>query len=887
MWLFQRRALDRGLKHPPDGHVRLTSAVIQSPWEIEIAAQVGIHEDNYEEPRVRLRLPQGSGDVQTTTRCSCYEGAFCQHAAVLLLVLTKQEAQHLTRVIAATGMPRAAQQEEPAEKVTLLPNDAPQPRLRLRRINLQRLTLQPGRAALTPVSQSLAVAEPLVSYPGCPDSFQMLGPGTGSRWQAADGTPHVLMRNLRMERLFIADLLQTGLRPAQELLTDAKSSETLRPLMTVPIAEQVMFWASFQEHHIPALRAEGWEIESSPDFGHAIHSIDDDAWYTELKGDHATHGESYDLDLGIEIEGRRVSLVPILVNCIHQGLTPALLEQNLDQRYLLALPPPSHDVLSVPARRLLALLRFLDELLTMRPARSKDGTFKLDKLRAAQLATLDGLPIRAPTELTQLRQRLSGFREMALVQPPKRLRAELRPYQQEGLSWLQFLREFGLHGVLADDMGLGKTLQTLSHILLEKEAARLDQPALIIAPTSVIRNWAREAAKFTPDLSVLLLHGDERHADFSRIRRHDLVITSYPLLVRDADQLRRTEWHLIALDEAQNIKNPRSKAAQTAASLKSRHRLCLTGTPVENHLGELWSLFHFLMPGLLGDADGFRRHYRNPIEKDADEQRQKQLSQRLHPVLLRRTKDAVARDLPPKTEILHTIELDKQQTDLYETIRAAMDQRVREAIAQQGLERSQIIVLDALLKLRQVCCHPSLLKIDTARKIETSAKTAYLLEELLPELIEEGRKILLFSQFTEMLAILEHALQHADLPFVKLTGSTKDRETPIQRFQRGEVPIFLISLKAGGSGLNLTTADTVIHYDPWWNPAAEAQASDRAHRIGQTRPVFIHKLICQGTIEERILEMQKSKAALVSSLLSGRAEKLRLTQEDIQCLLTA
>nr|WP_281382981.1 DEAD/DEAH box helicase [Prosthecobacter dejongeii] len=476
---------------------------------------------------------------------------------------------------------------------------------------------------------------------------------------------------------------------------------------------------------------------------------------------------------------------------------------------------------------------------------------------------------------------------MSQVSLPVGLRASLRPYQHEGLSWLQFLREFGLHGVLADDMGLGKTLQTLSHLLLEKESGRMDRPCLILAPTSVLRNWAREAAKFVPDLRVLLLHGDERHSDFRRIGKYDLVITSYPLLVRDADILRTVEWHVVALDEAQHIKNPKSKMAQVCGTLKSRHRLCLTGTPIENHLGELWSLFQFLMPGILGDADSFRSYYRNPIEKDGDAERQKQLAARLQPLLLRRTKSAVAKDLPPKTEILHTIELGKAQTDLYETIRAAMDQRVKEAISAQGLDRSQIIVLDALLKLRQVCCHPQLLKMEAAQKMAESAKTAYLMEDLLPELIDEGHRVLIFSQFTRMLAIIEEQLKAARIAFVKLTGDTQDRETPIRRFQAGEVPVFLISLKAGGAGLNLTTADTVIHYDPWWNPAAEAQASDRAHRIGQTKPVFIHKLICQDTIEERIVEMQKTKAALIEGLLTGRADKLRLTQDDIQRLLEA
>jgi len=885
MWLFQRAVLEKAMKQVKSAHIRLRSAVTTDASDIDIAGDVGPNELTYHEPRLRLRL-MPKGDLQVTSTCTCFGSrALCEHAATLILTLGTPEAQKLVELISAQGESGGVSEEPPEERIVIIDHDQPRPALKLRRITLDRPQIKIGRAMPSRAIQRIGVAEPQVRYDDCPDIFQMLGRGTGSRWTGADGCTHVLTRNLRMERLLVADLMQAGLQLMRDTMPEAQSTETLQPLMTVPESTQALFWARFLQDQVPALRAEGWDVQISEDFGFAIHMTDDEAWFTDLQSETAAR-DSYSLDLGIEIEGQRVSLVPILVDCIDQGLTPAMLEKNLDQRYLLALPPPSSDVISVPARRLLVLLRFLDELLSSRSTR-KGGKIQIDKLRAAQLATLDGLPIRAPAELDVLRERLAGFKEMSLVQPPAGLKADLRPYQREGLSWLQFLREFSLHGVLADDMGLGKTVQTLAHLLTEKEAGRMDRPTLIIAPTSVIRNWAREAAKFTPALNVLLLHGDDRHADFYRIPKHDLVITSFPLLVRDADQLGRIDWHVIALDEAQNIKNPKSKAAQAAGSLKCRHRLCLTGTPMENHLGELWSLFHFLMPGLLGDAESFRAYYRTPIERDADTERQQQLSSRLAPLLLRRTKSAVAKDLPPKTEILHSIELDKAQTDLYETIRAAMDARVQEAISNQGIERSQIIVLDALLKLRQVCCHPQLLKIDAAKKLEVSAKTAYLMEDLLPELLDEGHRVLIFSQFTEMLAIIESELVKAGISFVKLTGETKDRETPQQRFQKAEVPVFLISLKAGGSGLNLTTADTVIHYDPWWNPAAEAQASDRAHRIGQTKPVFIHKLICQSTIEERIVELQRTKAALIEGLLTGRAEKFKLTQEDIQRLLEA
>jgi len=888
MWLFKRQQIEAATKWVKS-HAKVQSVVIIGADEIELSGTVGRSDLTHEEPRLRLRLA-AHGDLHLTTECSCHAGSLCEHAAALMLLceveVNRERIEQQARPgVATVGQDAPGGTASGEDEAISLSNDQPCPLLRLRRMTIERPQVKIGRSQLSQARISIGVAEPLVRYKGCPQVFQMLGRSQGARWKDENERSHVLTRNVRMERLLLTDLMQADLTPVAQVIPDARAAESLSPFLTMAEHRQALDWATFLRDHVPQLCADGWEVEVADDFGFDIHEAGEEAWFTDVESDTAGR-DSFSLDLGVDVSGERVSLVPLLVDCIDRGLTPALLEANLDQKYLIALPGPGNPVLAVPARRLLVLLRFLDELLATRPTQ-KDGKLQLDKLRAAQLASLDGLPIRIPAELAALRQRLQGFTEISHVAVPVGLRASLRPYQHEGLSWLQFLREFGLHGVLADDMGLGKTLQTLAHLLLEKESGRMDRPCLILAPTSVLRNWAREAAKFAPALRVLLLHGDERRSEFRRIPKYDLVITSYPLLVRDAEDLRKVEWHIVALDEAQYIKNPKSKAAQVCGSLKSRHRLCLTGTPIENHLGELWSLFQFLMPGILGDADSFRSFYRNPIERDGDKERQHQLASRLQPLLLRRTKSAVAKDLPPKTEILHTIELGKAQTDLYETIRAAVDQRVKEAISAQGLDRSQIIVLDALLKLRQVCCHPQLLKMEAAQKTAESAKTAFLMEDLLPELIDEGHRVLIFSQFTQMLAIIETQLKAARISFVKLTGDTQDRETPMRRFQAGEVPVFLISLKAGGSGLNLTTADTVIHYDPWWNPAAEAQASDRAHRIGQTKPVFIHKLICQGTIEERIVEMQKSKAALIEGLLTGRTDKLRLTQEDIQRLLEA
>jgi len=450
---------------------------------------------------------------------------------------------------------------------------------------------------------------------------------------------------------------------------------------------------------------------------------------------------------------------------------------------------------------------------------------------------------------------------------------------------MQFLARHGLHGILADDMGLGKTLQTLAHVLTEKQSGHSrGLPVLVIAPTSVVPNWRAEALKFTPDLRVLVLNGPERKKYFRSIPHADLVLTSYALLQRDIEKLAAVPFHIVVLDEAQYIKNPRSKMAQAACKLDARNRLCLSGTPIENHLGELWSLMHFLVPGFLGTEDAFNKRFRTPIEKDGDAERNAVLKQRVGPLILRRTKDQVAKELPPKTELVHLIELNTGQKDLYETVRATMDKRVREAIAARGIGQSQIVFLDALLKLRQICCDPRLLPEDYQHGVLESAKLDFL-TELLALLIEEGRRILLFSQFTTMLGLIEAHLVREKISYLKLTGASKDRGKLVEDFQNGKAPVFLISLKAGGTGLNLTAADTVIHYDPWWNPAAEAQATDRAYRIGQHNPVFVHKLLCQDTVEERIHKLQQEKGKLAAGILADADISNRLDAATVRALL--
>ncbi len=642
-------------------------------------------------------------------------------------------------------------------------------------------------------------------------------------------------------------------------------------------------WIDFQLGMLPRLKKEGWRIAFDADFRHRLAQVE--SWHGRLEPQ-ARH-EWFDVTLGIQVDGERINLLPVLVAWLRSA-SPAL-RRNWTAERPLIVPLEDGRRVAIPSSRVQHILDTLFELL-QEGALDDAGRLPLSHIRLARLAELveeDGAPAIAwsgEVELCTLAERLQGVDRIEDVIPPKGLRARLRDYQQQGLAWLQFLREYRLAGVLADDMGLGKTVQTLAHLLLEQEQGRMDRPSLVVAPTSLMVNWQREASQFAPDLRVLLLHGPERHTRFQAIADHDLVLTSYPLLLRDRDRLLEEEYHLLVLDEAQSIKNPKTRASRVVRELNARHRLCLTGTPLENHLGELWSLFDFLLPGLLGNERQFQRVMRIPIEKEGDEAAAERLAKRLRPFMLRRTKQAVLRELPARTEIIRNVELEGEQRELYESVRLAMHEQVREAIAESGWGRSHIMVLDALLKLRQICCDPRLVKLEEARRVKGSAKLE-LLMELLPEMIEEGRRVLLFSQFTGMLALIEGSVKAAGIDYVKLTGQTRDRAAPVDRFQNREVPLFLISLKAGGTGLNLTAADTVIHYDPWWNPAVERQASDRAHRIGQQNPVFIYKLITAGTVEEKIQAMQAYKQALADSLFErGGGSGTRWREEDLELL---
>ncbi|MES2165302.1 MAG: DEAD/DEAH box helicase [Pseudomonadota bacterium] len=701
--------------------------------------------------------------------------------------------------------------------------------------------------------------------------------------EIGNGGIDTIVRNESDEAAVWSLLLAEGLHPpaAGHLLDRAPHGE-------LHMASEGA-WLRFARETLPALRAQGWHIEPTPGFRYDVAEVDD--WYAQVaQGEDGAGNAWLDLELGVVVNGAPVPLLPVLVQLIREAprdFERAVLDARSDEEPLLATLPGGVRV-ALPWGRVKPILRTLGELYF----RERVGdALRLPALDMARLAELEaGAQLRwmSGERLLALGRQLASFERVRAVDAPAGLQASLRPYQAEGLAWMQFLREYELAGILADDMGLGKTIQTLSHILVEKEAGRLTAPALVVAPTSLMSNWQAEAARFAPGLRVLALTGPERLGRFGEIGQADLVLTSYALLPRDEEVLRQQPFHLLILDESQYIKNSRAKAAQTAGLLQARHRLCLTGTPLQNHLGELWSQFHFLMPGLLGSEQVFNADFRKPIEKQGDSERNALLIRRIKPFLLRRTKDSVAKELPPKTEMVRMVDLAGAQRDLYETVRLAMDRKVREEIARKGVARSQIVILDALLKLRQVCCDPRLMKAAGTRKTEAPSAKLQVLMELVDELLAEGRKLLVFSQFTSMLALIETELQARAVPYALLTGDTVDRAAQVDAFQAGQAPVFLISLKAGGVGLNLTAADTVIHYDPWWNPAAENQATDRAWRIGQDKPVFVYRLIARGTLEEKIQELQRTKAGLADAVLAGgEMQGLQITAEDLLGVLSA
>lgn len=676
-------------------------------------------------------------------------------------------------------------------------------------------------------------------------------------------------------------------------------------LWTTPQEE---FFGDFHAEKVPELLAQGWQVTTEPGFAH--HSQFVSGWQLGLAEEEAPEASkpgrrveglglerrkgAWLVSLGMEVEGQRIDLAPLIANLLRKDKRwlDAVAIGAIEDDAIVSLRAPGGRRFHAQAAPLKAMMLALLDLL--KPAELDKGLplrlneWDAERIRCIEEEAPGRWQIHGDAGLKALGRRLLAAGAPAALPQPGGLGLALRPYQLHGLAWLQYLREQGLAGILADDMGLGKTAQALAHLWVEKQAGRLDRPALVVLPTSLLFNWQQEAARIVPGLRVQTWHGADRAAGAS-FADADVVLTTYSLVWRDLRALSAQPWHLLILDEAQAVKNAHARAARALRRLQARHRLALTGTPLENHLGELWSLFDLLMPGLLGDSRSFARHWRKPIEINRDGPRARLLAARVRPFILRRLKTEVAAELPPLTELVRRVPLLGQQKQLYESVRVAADHMVRRILVRDGFTPTSLIsVLDAMLKLRQVCCDPLLLKgVQTPPGVER-AKLEWLREHL-PDFVAQGRRLLVFSQFTEMLDLIAALLGELGLPHLRLTGQTAAaaRGDVVRRFQAREQPILLASLKAGGVGLNLTAADTVIHVDPWWNPAVQAQASARAHRIGQDQPVFVYQLVAEGSIEERMLELQARKRALADGLLGADdgAALAKFSAPELQLLL--
>ena len=521
--------------------------------------------------------------------------------------------------------------------------------------------------------------------------------------------------------------------------------------------------------------------------------------------------------------------------------------------------------------------------------RNSENKFIVKTYRAGLLNELEtlGVELVFSENFSNFWKQISTFSTTDDIELPKGVNAEFREYQAKGFSWLWFMYKYGLNGILADDMGLGKTLQALTLLQKAKEDDGA-MPTLVICPTSVVFNWEAEIQKFAPGLTCLKLSGIERKQLFKEIPNHDIIITSYALVRRDIEKLKKVNFRYVILDESQNIKNALSQTAQAVKKLNSQHKLALSGTPIENKLEELWSVFDFLMPGFMFSISEFNFRYVNPIMERSDKTVEKRLKLQIYPFILRRMKRDVAKDLPDKVENIAYCELTPTQKDFYLEVLDSTKEELFRSIEKNGLEKSRMSIFSALLRLRQICCHPRLYDKDGVKGEIGSGKFEHL-KEMLEEIISEGHRVLLFSQFVDMLDITKAWLEREAIPYEYLTGKTKDRQGAVERFNNNSsIPIFLISLKAGGTGLNLTGADYVIHYDPWWNPAVEDQATDRAYRIGQKKKVFVYRLITKNTVEEKIQKLKQVKRNLVDSVISvDRNITKSLTMADVREIFSA
>lgn len=600
----------------------------------------------------------------------------------------------------------------------------------------------------------------------------------------------------------------------------------------------------------------GWRVEAE---GKLIHPAG------EFKLALSTGIDWFDLDGGIDYGGQSVNL-PDLLAAARRGET------------MIELGDGSMGMLPEEWLKKYGMLADLGT--------AENGALRFN---ASQAGVLDALlanqpEIQVDAAFEKVRERLRQFEGVVALDSPPGFHGELRPYQREGLGWLDYLQRFGFGGILADDMGLGKTIQVLALLQRRRYRRQAKGPALAVVPRSLVFNWIQEAAKFTPRLKVLDYTGPGRHSLREKFAEYDLIITTYGTLRTDITELTNFEFDYVMLDESQAIKNADSQSAKAARLLRARHRLAISGTPIENHLGELWSVIEFLNPGMLGSDTVFKKYASAGTGAGLDAADRILLAKTLRPFILRRTKSQVVQDLPEKTEQTLYCDMETEQRRCYDELRV----HYRDALLRKDaveLNRSKIEVLEALLRLRQAACHPGLINPDVSS--EPSAKLEMLLPSI-AEVVEEGHKVLVFSQFTSFLAIVRERLDQEQLVYEYLDGRTRNRAAKVERFQNDpDCPIFLISLKAGGLGLNLTAAEYVYLLDPWWNPAVEAQAIDRSHRIGQTQHVFAYRLICRGTVEEKILELQQKKRDLADAILNADNRVIStLTREDLEFLLS-
>lgn len=873
---FSGTSLKLGQKLSRSRKIAGTKAESLPTGDIEIVSFV--QDDTGHQHESIVALWSEAGEIQIDASCTCSVQSNCEHCAASIQYLTKGE--RLAIAFGETPHMEAVEQGKHLEVKTPAPskrNGAPSFLLRVERS----------------ASGNTVYAHAYAIYQGHQVPLEPSGMITPIVTAEKKIPRQRESEMTALQTLYALSLLPRDMpKPAKQQKWDStpkwmQDSSKLENHGKIWLPDKKewphpdFYWQRFRHEATVALEKRDWNVQYSAHVGLKPLVFRSDTWKAEMVEEAKGW---FNLSAGFEIDGEQFDIQPILAALLENNFLEVTEGLPKGQEFMIFLPDGRG--LALPVGRFRHMLKTLGELLEFK---FTDGPIKVSTLDAAMLENDQDIELDVPEEIEKIAEQIQAINKVEEVTVPSELKATLRDYQLHGFYWMQFLSRNHFSGILADDMGLGKTLQTLTHILTEKTSGRAaNRPTLVLAPTSVVVNWQREASKFTPSLKVLILQGPKRHLSFSTIAQHDIVLTSYALIHRDLEHHLQQHYHLIALDEAQHIKNPGAQVSVAVRQLKSSHRLCLSGTPIENNLGELWSLFAFLMPGLLGERSAFTENYRTPIEKQNDQGKRDTLNRKVGPLILRRTKHNVAKELPAKTEILHTIRLNTQQKDLYETVRAAMDKQVRQAIVARGGE-AQIVFLDALLKLRQICCHPSLLKFESedmqdAAQTE-SAKMLYLID-LLITLRAEGHRVLIFSQFTSMLGLIEDYLNQESISYLILTGATKDRQSLVERFQGGEGEVFLISLKAGGTGLTLTGADTVIHYDPWWNPAAENQATDRAYRIGQNKAVMVHKLICANTVEERIQKMQAKKNTLADNILDGATHSLDLNEKTLSDLLS-